>query len=84
MYDFKVGDLVGIRNPQKTTSAIKTGIVVNTTKYNIIVQWTSYNRSFFMEKEDEIFEELNKTYLLSRQSYHRLNEKAALFLLNPS
>jgi len=84
MHDFKVGDLVGIRNPQKPTNAIKTGIVVSTTKYNIIVQWTSYNRSFFMEKEDEIFEELNKTYLLSRQSYHRLNEKAALFLLNPS
>ncbi len=84
MYSFKVGDLVGIRHPQEPATIIKTGIIVDTTKYNVIVQWVSYSRSFFMEKEDEIFEELNKTYLLSRQSYHRLNVKAALFLLSPS
>ena len=84
MYNFKKGDLVGIRPPSEKDSAIKTGIVVEITQYNIIVQWTSYDKIFFMEKKGDIFEELNKSYLLSRQSYHRLNDKAALYLLNPS
>ena len=84
MHDFKKGDLVGIRHPSEKDSAIKTGIVMETSQYNIIVQWTSYNKDFFMEKQGDIFEELNKSYLLTRQSYHRLNDKAALYLLNPS
>ena len=84
MYKFKKGDLIGIRHPIESFSAIKTGVVVNEDEYNIIVQWLSYDKTFFMEKQGDIFEELNKSYLLSRQSYHRLNEKAALFLLSPS
>tara|TARA_Y100000589_G_scaffold302958_1_gene314902 strand:+ start:505 stop:759 length:255 start_codon:yes stop_codon:yes gene_type:complete len=84
MYKFKIGDLVGIEHPQKPKAAIKTGIVVDTTEYNVMIQWFSYDKSFFMEKEGEIFKELNKSYLLSKQSYHRLNERASLFLLNSS
>jgi hypothetical protein len=84
MYKFKKGDLVGIRHPTKKKYPIKTGIVVEEEEFNILIQWLSYDRVFFMEKEGDIFEELNKSYLLSKQAYHRLNEKANLFLLSPS
>jgi hypothetical protein len=84
MHKFKTGDLIGIRHPMEADSAIKTGVVINENEYNIVVQWLSYDKTFFMEKQGDIFEELNKSYLLSRQSYHRLNERADLFLLSSS
>lgn len=84
MYSFKIGDLVAIKNPSQKNKFIKTGIVVNETEFNVVIQWVSYDKLFFMEKEDDIFAELNKTYLLSRQAYHRLNSNAGLCLLNPS
>lgn len=84
MYKFKKGDLVGIKHPLSASCPLKTGVVVTETEYNVVIQWVSYDKTFFMEKQGDIFEELNKSYLLSRQSYHRLNEKASLFLLNSS
>jgi hypothetical protein len=84
MHKFKKGDLIGIRHPMSRCRPIKTGVVVIEDEYNIVVQWLSYDKTFFMEKQGDIFEELNKFYLLSRQSYHRLNERADLFLLNSS
>lgn len=84
MYKFKKGDLIGIRHPGNHDSPIKTGVVTDESEYNIIVQWLSYDKTFFMEKQGDIFQELNKSYLLSRQAYHRLNEGAALYLLSPS
>jgi len=84
MHKFKKGDLIGIRHPASPKCPIKTGVVVIEDEYNIVVQWLSYDKTFFMEKQGDIFEELNKYHLLSRQSYHRLNERTDLFLLNSS
>ena len=83
MYDFKTGDLVVKKNPSDNT-ILKTGIVVSHCKENIVVKWLSYNKVFFMEKNHDIFSELNKYYLLSVQSIDRKNENAFLSLLNPS
>ena len=81
MYNFKSGDLVS-----KTIgeTVLKTGIVISDTPNNILVQWTSYNKEYFLEKEDNIFIELNNMYLLSRQSIDRNNVKACLELLSAS
>tara|TARA_R110000772_G_scaffold92928_3_gene190027 strand:- start:2618 stop:2830 length:213 start_codon:yes stop_codon:yes gene_type:complete len=61
---------------------LKTGIVVSETSTNITVQWLSYNKSYFLEKEDDIFRELNNMYLLSLQSIHRNNIEVCLHLLS--
>ena len=63
---------------------LKTGVVVSGNSSNIIVQWISYNKEYFLEKEDDIFTELNNLYLLSRQSIDRNNTEACLELLNAS
>ena len=75
MYKFKVGDLIS-KNIGELI--LKIGVVT------IIVQWTSYNKEYFLEKEDDIFVELNNMYLLSRQSIDRNNAKACLELLSAS
>jgi len=81
MYKFKVGDLIS-KNIGELI--LKTGVIVSSTHSNIVVQWTSYNKEYFLEKEDDIFIELNNMYLLSRQSIDRNNVKACLELLNAS
>jgi hypothetical protein len=81
MYKFKVGDLIS-KNIGELI--LKTGVIVYSTHSNIVVQWTSYNKEYFLEKEDDIFIELNNMYLLSRQSIDRNNVKACLELLNAS
>lgn len=80
MYKFKVGDLIS-KNIGELI--LKIGVVTSGT-HNIIVQWTSYNKEYFLEKEDDIFVELNNMYLLSRQSIDRSNTKACLELLSAS
>jgi|TARA_R110001599_G_scaffold110194_2_gene274086 hypothetical protein len=81
MYKFKVGDLIS-KNIGELI--LKIGVVTSGTHNNIIVQWTSYNKEYFLEKEDDIFVELNNMYLLSRQSIDRSNTKACLELLSAS
>jgi len=81
MYKFKVGDLIS-KNIGELI--LKTGVVVSSTHSNIVVQWMSYNKEYFLEKEDDIFVELNNIYLLSRQSIDRNNIEACLELLNAS
>jgi hypothetical protein len=81
MYKFKVGDLIS-KNIGELI--LKIGVVTYGTHNNIIVQWTSYNKEYFLEKEDDIFVELNNMYLLSRQSIDRNNAKACLELLSAS
>jgi hypothetical protein len=81
MYKFKVGDLIS-KNIGELI--LKIGVVTSGTHDNIIVQWTSYNKEYFLEKEDDIFVELNNMYLLSRQSIDRSNTKACLELLSAS
>jgi hypothetical protein len=81
MYKFKVGDLIS-KNIGELI--LKIGVVTSGTHDNIILQWTSYNKEYFLEKEDDIFVELNNMYLLSRQSIDRSNTKACLELLSAS
>jgi|TARA_R110000824_G_scaffold314654_4_gene501539 hypothetical protein len=83
MYKFKVGDLIAKKYPNNGL-ILKTGIVLREDESSFIVKWTSYNKEFFMEKENNMFSELNNLYLLSIQSINRHNEEAFLYLLNPS
>ena len=83
MYNFKTGDLVAKKNPTDNT-ILKTGIVISESETNIVIKWLSYNKVFFMEKKHDIFNELNKNYLLSCQSIDRKNIHAFLCLLNSS
>ena len=83
MHVFKKGDLVGL-NKVATNKNVKTGIVVNQEKLGFTVRWTSYDKNFFMEKEDVIFAELNKLYLLSLQYFKHKDAHAYLSLINAS
>ena len=83
MYSFKTGDLV-VKKNSSDGIILKTGIIISDSDTNIVVKWFSYNKDFFMEKTHDIFNELNKYYLLSSQSIDRKNENAFLSLLNPS
>jgi hypothetical protein len=71
----KIGDFVGLLSP--TGIILKKGFVVEEGEDHFCVQWMSYNKRFFMEvgvKEDKYFRDLNRTYLLTKTSYHRTNE----------
>lgn len=83
MYNFKVGDLIAKKNPNQDL-ILKVGVILRSEQDAFIVKWTSYNKEFFMEKEDDMFGELNNMYLLSLQSFNRRTEGAFLCLLNPS
>ncbi len=83
MNNFKIGDLVGLQHPSEHR-IIKTGIVIYQGLDGFNVKWTSYDKSFFMEKEDVIFEELNKLYLLSTQYFKYNNAYTHLSLINAS
>jgi len=81
MWKFKTGDLIA-----KTHALIKkplqVGIVIDHADDTFLVKWISFNKDFFMEKEGDIFGELNKSFLLSTVEWHRCNTEANLMLLN--
>ena len=81
MYKFKSGDLIAKVSGDLT---LKTGIVIRSCEATFTVKWVHYNKKFFMEKEEDIFAELNNMYLLSLQSINRAAEGANLCLLNAS
>jgi len=83
MYKFKLGDLIAKNHPQEGF-VLKSGVIIKSEKQTFLVKWLSYNKNFFMEKEDDIFSELNNLYLLSTQSIRRNNTTACLSLLNAS
>lgn len=83
MMNFKTGDLVAKKHPKKDL-LLKTGLIISHNKDTFTVKWTSFDKVFFMEKEDDIFKELNKTFLLGTVQVHRANTEANLLLLNPS
>ena len=83
MYKFKLGDLISKRHPQDGYM-LKTGIIIISDQDSFLVKWVTYNKNFFMEKEDDIFIELNKLYLLSTQSVNRDNTGGCLYLLSAS
>ena len=83
MWKFKTGDLIAQKLPTMD-ELLRIGIVISDCSESIMVKWTSYNEDFFMEKEDDIFKELNKTFILDTTQIHRQNTGANLLLLNPS
>lgn len=83
MYNFKIGDLIA-KKDQNQNLILKVGVVLHSEQDSFIIKWTSYNKEFFMEKEDDMFCELNNMYLLSFQSFKRQQEGAFLCLLNSS
>jgi hypothetical protein len=83
MYDFKTGDLIGKKHPTNN-QIIQIGIVIKDSVSSFIVQWTSYNKDFFMEKEGDIFKELNNSYLLGPTKVRRTSRGLNLSPLGPS
>tara|TARA_R100000963_G_C4531624_1_gene32728 strand:- start:171 stop:461 length:291 start_codon:yes stop_codon:yes gene_type:complete len=81
MCDFKVGDLVEYAHPNME-NALKVGLVVKDTKSNFMVKWLWYDKLFFMEKEGDIFKELNKTFVLNTETYLQKGHTPLLRLLN--
>lgn len=81
MWSFKTGDLIAQRHPN-IKKPLRIGLVISHHEDAFLVKWTSFNKDFFMEKEEDIFKELNKTFLLDTVQIHRTNKGANLSLLN--
>ena len=81
MWTFKKGDLIA-----KVNSALKEpiqiGIIIEDDNDSFSIKWTSFNKTFFMEKQGEIFQELNNMHLLNIDKFHRMDTGAGLVLLN--
>ena len=83
MLALKTGDLIAKNHPS-IESPIKIGIVISGNSQEFTVKWTSYNKNFFMEKEADIFSELNKAFLLNIETIATKHIDASLSLLNSS
>jgi len=81
MYYFKVGDLVEYAHPNMQ-NILKTGLVIENTKSDFMVKWLWCDKLFFMEKEGDIFKELNKAFVLNTETYLRKGHTPLLRLLN--
>ena len=78
---FHVGDLVAKIHPSLAV-VLKTGLVINSCEDTLMIKWTSFNHNFFMEKEGDIFKELNNRLLLSTVEVSRNDIHPFLILLN--
>ena len=65
---FKQGDLIAKKHCA-TKDLLQIGVVLRSTKESFDIQWTWYNKTFFMEKEGDIFKELNNQHLLTTVTY---------------
>ena len=83
MWTFKTGDLIGKTHPS-FQEPIQIGLVIRDTLDTFMVKWTYFDKIFFMEKEGDIFEDLNKRFLLNTVQIHRSNTAPCLVLLNSS
>mgnify|MGYP003626823726 CR=1 FL=1 len=81
MWNFRTGDLIAQTHPA-IEDPLKVGIVIEDNETTFDVKWTSYNKTFFMEKEYDIYSELNNSYLLTTVQIHRRNVEANLLLLS--
>jgi hypothetical protein len=83
MWTFKTGDLIA-KVHSLVVGPLQVGLVVESMEDSFSVKWTSYNKDFFMEKEEDIFTELNNHFLLDTELIRRLSTEVDLQLLNPS
>ena len=81
MDDISLGNLVCHYAPCYNKK-LKIGIVIESKKDNFIVRWLWYNKSFFMDNADPLFNELNQQYLLMDSSHNRKNCEVVLKILN--
>ena len=81
MVQFKIGDLVGLKHPNRN-KFLKIGIVLKDEKKHIVVNWVSYDKIFFMEKQADIFEELNNCMILGSHVISKPLTKKNLCLLS--
>ena len=79
--NIKLGDLVSQQHPS-TFKSLKVGIVIDAQINNFIIKWIWYDKYFFMDGEDSLFNELNKQYLLTNMTIHRQNDEVMLKILN--
>jgi len=77
----ELGDYVEQKHPINKYF-LKRGIVVESNSGSFVVQWLSYNKDFFLEFKGEVFEELNRRYLLTKMSYARTNDQADIVILS--
>jgi hypothetical protein len=83
MWNFRVGDLVAKHHPA-ITNPLQHGIVISANEFNFSIKWISFNKVFFMEKEEDIFRELNNSFLLNTVTISRYDMEHNLSLLNSS
>jgi hypothetical protein len=81
MRTFKTGDLVAKTLPSRK-KPLQIGLVINDNEITFTVKWMSFDKQFFMEKEGDIFQELNNSYLLDVVQFHHNNKEPFLVLLN--
>ncbi len=83
MIYFKTGDLIA-RKWNSVKKPLQIGIVVCHNKDTFTIKWTSFDKFFFMEKEGDIFAELNKTFLLNTETFYRNERDSDLCMLSPN
>jgi len=77
----ELGDFVGQMCPSRA-NIIKKGIVIQSLADSYVVQWLAYDKTFWMEFQHPVFEELNRSYLLTKTSIHRKNSEVEITILN--
>ena len=77
----ELGDFVAQKHPEENIF-LKKGVVTDSLKDSYVVQWLSYDKVFWMDYEDSVFEELNRRYLLTKMSYHRDQKSADIIILS--
>lgn len=77
----ELGDYVEQKHPVEQ-GYLKRGIVVQSKNDSFVVQWLSYNKDFFLEFKGDVFEELNRRYLLTKMSYARTNDRTDIVILS--
>ena len=77
----ELGDFVGQMCPSRA-NIIKKGIVIQSLADSYVVQWLTYDKTFWMEEQHPVFEELNRGYLLTKMSIHRTNSEVDITILN--
>ena len=81
MWSFKTGDLIAKLHPS-TNENLQVGLIIRDSQETFLIKWIWFNKVFFMEKEGDIFKELNNSYLLDTVQVHRRNTEAHFSLLN--
>jgi len=63
MLTFKTGDLIARAHPN-ISNPLQVGLVVDDDHDTFSVKWFWYNKEFYIEKEEDIIKEWNKSFLL--------------------